>query len=82
MRAVQTKMFKTVSFKLFFKYWLYGLVLLSYVPISQAQTEALPLDLIELLGELDDEGSALDVALTEIELKKNEKTTQPNEVKK
>ena len=71
-----------MTFKLFFKYWLYGLVLLSYGPISQAQTEALPLDLIELLGELDDEDSALDVALTEIELKKNEETTQPNEVKK
>lgn len=82
MRAVQTPMFKTMSFKLLFKHWIFGLILLTCAPISQAQTEALPLDLIELLGELDDEDSALDVALTEIELKKNEKTTQPNEVKK
>lgn len=65
-----------------FKHWIFGLILLTCAPISQAQNEALPLDLIELLGELDDEDSALDVALTEIELKKNEKTTQPNEVKK
>ena len=60
---------------------LIGLIFLSYVPISQAQTEALPLDLIELLGELDDEDNALDTALSEIELEKSKETMQPYEVK-
>ena len=59
-----------------------GLILLTFFQLSHAQTETLPLDLIELLGELDDEDDALNTALTEVELKKSKETTQPNEVKK
>ena len=62
--------------------FLSGLILLTCVQLSHAQTEALPLDLIELLGELDDDEDALNTALTEIELKKSKEITQPNEVKK
>ena len=55
--------------------------------LSHAQTEPLPLDLIELLGEFDagelDDDDALNAALTEIEMKKTKATTkskmQPNE---
>ena len=46
-----------------------GLILLTYAQLSYAQAEALPLEMIELLGELDDEDGSLDTALTEIELK-------------
>lgn len=60
---------------------LIGLIFLSFAQLSQAQAEALPLDLMELLGELDDEDNALDTALSEIELKKSKETMQPNEVK-
>ena len=59
-----------------------GLIFISCVQLSHAQSEALPLDLIELLGGLDDEDDALDTALSEIELKKSKETTEPNEVKK
>ena len=62
--------------------FLSGLILLTCVQLSHAQTEALPLDLIELLGELDDEDDALNMALTEIEMKKSKEIIQPNEVKK
>ncbi len=58
---------------------LIGLILFTSVPFSHAQDSELPLDLIELLGELDDD--ALDAALLEIEIKKNSKVNQPNEVK-
>lgn len=77
MRAVQK-----MTFKLLFKYWIVGLTLLTCAPNSQAQTEEIPLDLIELLGELDDEDNVLDAALTEIEVKKSKEKIQPNEVKK
>ena len=60
--------------------FLSGLIFLTCVQLSHAQTEALPLDLIELLGELDDEDDALNTTLTEIELKKSKKIIQPNEV--
>ena len=60
---------------------LIGLILFTSVPFSHAQDSELPLDLIELLGELDDD-DALDAALLEIEIKKNSKVNQPNEVKK
>ena len=62
--------------------FLSGLIFLTYAQLSYAQAEALPLELIELLGELDDEDGALDTALTEIELKKSKVITPPNEVKK
>ena len=62
--------------------FLRGLIFLTYAQLSYAQAEALPLEMIELLGELDDEDGALDTALTEIELKKSKVITQPNEVKK
>lgn len=52
---------------------LIGLIFLTFAQLSHAQAEALPLDLIELLGELDDEDNALDTALSEIELKKAKK---------
>jgi hypothetical protein len=61
---------------------IFGFVFLACVQINQVQANELPLDLIELLGELNDEDDALDVALTEIELKKSKEATQPNEVKK
>lgn len=59
---------------------LIGLILFTSVPFSHAQDSELPLDLIELLGELDDD-DALDAALLEIEIKKNSKVNRPNEVK-
>lgn len=58
------------------------LIFISATQLSHAQVEALPLDLIELLGELDDEDHALDTALLEIELKKCKQVIQTNEVKK
>ena len=59
-----------------------GLIFMTCVQLSHAQTEALPLDLIELLGELHDEEDALDTALAEIEVRTSKQTIQPNEVKK
>ena len=62
--------------------FLSGLIFLTYAQLSYAQAEALPLEMIELLGELDDEDGELDTALTEIELEKIKVITPPNEVKK
>lgn len=57
---------------------LYKLLLLTLVfsPIAVAETEPLPLDLIELLGELDEEDSAiLDEAMQDISASS---TSKPN----
>ena len=62
--------------------FLSGLIFLTCAQLSYAQAEALPIEMIELLGELDDEDGALDTALTEIELEKSKVITPPNEVKK
>ncbi len=74
------------TFKLLLKQLGFGLFLLASAPISHAQAEDLPMDLIELLGELDDgeldDEDALNAVLTEIEVKNSKKSTTPNEVKK
>ncbi len=73
-----------------YKWQLLGCLLsLLLMPSAQAQTPPLPIDLIELLGELDDEDSAsLEAALADIkpEIKPVYKATQsqplPQEIKK
>ena len=73
-------------FKLLLKQLGFGFFLLVSAPISHAQAENLPMDLIELLGELDDgeldDEDALNAVLTEIEVKNSKKSTKLNEVKK
>ncbi len=73
-----------------YKWRLLGCLLsLWLTPAAQAQTPPLPIDLIELLGELDDEDSAsLETALADIkpEIKPEYKNTQsqalPQEIQK
>lgn len=73
-------------FKLLLKQLGFGLFLLASAPISHALAEDLPMDLIELLGELDDgeldDDDTLNAVLTEIEVKNSKKSTKPNEVKR
>lgn len=63
-----------------YKWRLLGYLLsLLLMPVAQAQTPPLPIDLIELLGELDDEDSAsLEAALADInpEIEPEYKATQ------
>lgn len=66
-----------------------GLLCLLLIPVAQAQTPSLPIDLIELLGELDNEDSAsLAVALEDIkpkikpEHKDKQSQALPQETKK
>lgn len=65
------------------------LLCLLLLPAAQAQTPPLPIDLIELLGELDDEDSAsLEAALADVkpeikpEYKESQSQALPQETKK
>lgn len=69
-----------------YKWQLLGCLLsLLLTPTAQAQTPPLPIDLIELLGELDDEDSeSLQAALAEIKPEHKDMQSQalPQEIKK
>lgn len=60
--------------------WLFVLMLLS-LPVAHAEESDPPLDLIELLGEMDEEDTDLDIAMSEVHGKMNEKGVHPQEVK-
>ncbi|HOY70972.1 MAG TPA: hypothetical protein PL131_09395 [Methylotenera sp.] len=54
------------------------LLCLLLLPAAQAQTPPLPIDLIELLGELDDEDSeSLAAALADVQAEQNNTQSQP-----
>lgn len=62
------------------RHWLAIVILLSLFPVFAEEADP-PLELIELLGELGDEDSDFDIAMSDIEVKTNETGAHPQEVK-
>ena len=62
------------------RYWLAMALLLS-LPVVHAEESDPPIELIEMLGETDQVEGDLEIAMSEIEVKVNEKETHPQEVK-
>ena len=61
---------------------LFTLSMLLFLPVTYAKETAIPLDLLELLGELeDDDTEALEATLTEIELKDSQNKTKGTKAK-
>ncbi|HAF44388.1 MAG: hypothetical protein A2100_03860 [Sideroxydans sp. GWF2_59_14] len=62
------------------RYWLF-MMLLQSLPAAHAEEAEPPLELIELLGEMEEEDTDLDIAMSDIHGKLNEKGVLPPEVK-
>ncbi len=63
------------------RYWLMLGLLYLFPSAHAAEAEDASLEVIEMLGELDDEEVALDIAMSDIGEKLNEKIASPQEVK-
>lgn len=61
-------------------HWLFMMMLLS-LPVAHAEESDPPLDLIELLGEMEEADTDLDIAMSDVQGKMNEKGVHPQEVK-
>jgi hypothetical protein len=62
------------------KFWIALALLFSLSPAHAAETDDVTLEVIEMLGEIDDAEIELEIAMSDIE-KINERVTPPQEVK-